>query len=103
MLGVDAHRGGNTTRIPMAKRILITGGAGFVGSHLADELLDHGYTVRVLDNLSPQVHGPSRTRPDYLSDDVELIVGDVRDAEAVGRALRRVDAVYHLAAAVGVG
>jgi dTDP-L-rhamnose 4-epimerase len=87
----------------MAKRILITGGAGFVGSHLADELLDHGYIVRVLDNLSPQVHGPDGTRPEYLSAEVELIVGDVRDPEAVGRALRRVDAVYHLAASVGVG
>src|SRR5687768_6568502 len=87
----------------MAKRILITGGAGFVGSHLADELLDHGYTVRVLDNLSPQVHGPAQERPAYLSEDVELIIGDVRDADTVAKALRRVDAVYHLAAAVGVG
>ena len=87
----------------MAKRILITGGAGFVGSHVADELLDHGYEVRVLDNLSPQVHGESRTRPDYLADEVELRVGDVRDPSAVERALKGVDAVYHFAAAVGVG
>lgn len=87
----------------MAKRILITGGAGFVGSHVADELLDHGYEVRVLDNLSPQVHGENRARPDYLSDDVELHVGDVRDATAVERALDGVEAVYHFAAAVGVG
>jgi dTDP-L-rhamnose 4-epimerase len=84
------------------KRILITGGAGFIGSHLADELLAHGYEVRLLDNLTPQVHdteGP----PDYLSADSELIEGDVRDAEAVGRALEGVDAVVHLAARVGVG
>ena len=87
----------------MSKRILITGGAGFIGSHLADELLGRGYRVRALDNLSPQVHGPSRRRPDYLASDVELIVGDVRDAETVRRALAGVDAVYHLAAAVGVG
>ncbi|HEX8525194.1 MAG TPA: NAD-dependent epimerase/dehydratase family protein [Tepidisphaeraceae bacterium] len=87
----------------MSKRILITGGAGFIGSHLADELLEHGYRVRALDNLSPQVHGPNAKRPEYLADDVELIVGDCRDAETVRRALAGVDSVYHLAAAVGVG
>ncbi len=87
----------------MSKQILITGGAGFIGSHLADELLRCGHKVRVLDNLSSQVHGPETKRPEYLSQEVELQVGDVRDPEAVKRALRRVDAVYHLAAAVGVG
>lgn len=87
----------------MSKRILITGGAGFIGSHLADELLQHGYRVRALDNLSPQVHGPSQRRPAYLAPEVELIVGDVRDQAAVRRALSGVDAVYHFAAAVGVG
>ena len=63
----------------MTKKILITGGAGFVGSHLADELLAHGYTVRVLDELAPQVHGHSGQRPHYLADDVELVTGDIRD------------------------
>src|SRR5215218_3239009 len=87
----------------MGKHILITGGAGFIGSHLADELLKQGYKVRALDNLSPQVHGPDRKRPDYLNPDVELQVGDVRDPEAVQRALKDVDAVYHFAAIVGVG
>lgn len=87
----------------MASRILITGGAGFVGSHLADELLGSGYEVRVLDNLSPQVHGPERRRPAYLSKEVELIVGDVRDPQAVAKSLAGIDAVYHFAAAVGVG
>ncbi|HSV16248.1 MAG TPA: NAD-dependent epimerase/dehydratase family protein [Tepidisphaeraceae bacterium] len=87
----------------MSKRILITGGAGFIGSHLADELLQHGYRVRALDNLSPQVHGPNARRPDYLSRDLELIVGDVRDKETVRRSLAGVDGVYHFAAAVGVG
>lgn len=87
----------------MGKHILITGGAGFIGSHLADELLRGGHKVRVLDNLSSQVHGPGRKRPDYLSADVELIAGDVRDPEAVRRSLAGIDAVYHLAAAVGVG
>lgn len=85
------------------KSILITGGAGFIGSHLADELLAAGYEVRALDNLSEQVHGPGRQRPEYLDDRVELIVGDVRDAVSVREALEGVDAVFHFAAAVGVG
>jgi len=85
------------------KKVLITGGAGFIGSHLADELLANGYDVRVLDNLSEQVHGPNRQRPDYLDPDVELIVGDVRDETALRKSLKGVDAVFHFAAMVGVG
>jgi len=88
-------------------RVLITGGAGFIGSHLADALLARNYSVRVLDNLTPQVHGPeggaSPARPAYLSQEVELQVGDIRNPEAVDRALTGVDLVCHLAAAVGVG
>ncbi len=87
----------------MVKRILITGGAGFIGSHLADTLLSRGYAVRALDSLSPQVHGSDATRPGYLGDEVELVTGDVRDPDLVRRALAGVDVVYHLAAAVGVG
>jgi dTDP-L-rhamnose 4-epimerase len=87
----------------LMQRVLITGGAGFVGSHLADELLRSGYAVRVLDCLLPQVHGPERRRPCYLDPEVELAQGDIRDPEAVRRALRGVDVVYHLAARVGVG
>lgn len=87
----------------MTKRILITGGAGFIGSHLADELISAGYRVRVLDSLSPQVHGPGGRRPEYLNEEAELVVGDVRDPELVKRTLRGVDAVFHLAAMVGVG
>lgn len=83
-------------------RVLITGGAGFIGSHLADRLLAEDHEVRALDNLDPQVH-PAGERPDYLDDAVELQVGDVRDHEAVALALQGVDAVYHFAAAVGVG
>ncbi len=83
-------------------RVLITGGAGFIGSHLADRLLADGHQVRALDNLDPQVH-PGGERPDYLEGDVELQVGDVRDHDAVRHALDGVDAVVHFAAAVGVG
>ena len=82
--------------------VLITGGAGFIGSHLACELLQAGYHVRVLDNLDAQVH-PTGERPDYLSPDVEFHEGDVRDPVAVEHALAGVDMVCHLAAAVGVG
>ena len=87
----------------MSKKILITGGAGFIGSHLADELINKGYSVRALDNLSEQVHGNQKERPAYLNPEVELQIGDVRDKEAVLRAFDGVDAVFHLAAMVGVG
>jgi dTDP-L-rhamnose 4-epimerase len=83
-------------------RVLITGGAGFIGSHVATALLKRGYRVRALDALTPQVH-PSGERPGYLDPAVELVVGDVCDAHAVRRALLDVDAVIHLAARVGVG
>ncbi len=83
--------------------ILITGGAGFIGSHLADALLGAGHRVRALDCLASQVHGAEPGRPSYLAADVELVVGDVRDRDVVRRALQGIDAVYHLAAAVGVG
>jgi dTDP-L-rhamnose 4-epimerase len=82
--------------------ILVTGGAGFIGSHLVRELLESGYRVRVLDSLVGQVHA-ARGRPEYLSREAELHVGDVRDAAAVRRALDGVDGVVHLAARVGVG
>src|SRR3954462_11404518 len=86
----------------LGELILITGGAGFIGSHLADELLAHGHRVRALDSLVEQVHGPN-ARPTYLDPDVELVVGDVRDAHVVRDALRGVDSVVHFAARVGVG
>ena len=85
----------------MAKQILITGGAGFVGSHLADGLLAAGHSVRVLDDLTPQVH--SSGPPDYLSPDVELIRGDIRDPNLLREILKSVDVIYHFAATVGVG
>lgn len=87
----------------MTKLSLITGGAGFIGSHLADRLLASGHRVRVLDNLVEQVHGEARARPGYLSPRVELCVGDVRNPGDVASALKGADHVFHLAALVGVG
>ena len=87
----------------MTERVLITGGAGFIGSHVADALLAKGCRVRALDVLVPQVHGPGRKRPSYLDRAVELIVGDAGQLSVVARCLKNVDVVVHFAAAVGVG
>lgn len=87
----------------MGQNLLITGGAGFIGSHVAEEMIRHGHRVRALDSLSAQVHGPGQKRPVYLNREVELIIGDVRDIAAVKRALKNIDAVFHFVAAVGVG
>ena len=84
-------------------KVLITGGAGFVGSHTADALLDSGYSVRVFDNLDQQVHGTNPKVPDYLNSEVEFVRGDVRDREALQKAMEGIDTIFHLAAAVGVG
>ncbi len=82
---------------------LVTGGAGFIGSHLVDALVDRGMRVRVLDSLDPQVHGRARRVPTYLNPRAEMIEGDVRDRELLWNALQGVEVVFHLAAAVGVG
>jgi len=87
----------------VARTVLVTGGAGFVGSHLVDALLARGDTVRILDNLDPQVHGAERRLPAWVPASAEFVRGDMRDADAVRGALRGMDVVYHLAAAVGVG
>lgn len=85
----------------MGKKVLVTGGAGFVGSHVADALLRRGHSVRVFDNLTDQVH--SDGFPAYLSREVEFMPGDMRNLTQVRRAVRKVDVIFHLAAAVGVG
>lgn len=83
-------------------RVLVTGGAGFIGSHLVDALIERGHSVRVFDSLEPQVHGAGATRPDYLNPGAELIVGHLTDHEAVATALEGIEVVFHQAAAVGV-
>jgi dTDP-L-rhamnose 4-epimerase len=87
----------------VTKRVLITGGAGFIGSHLCDELIEHSYEVRVLDMLSAQVHEQSKHPPAYLNLAIEFINASTIDEGAVSKALDGVDAVVHLAALVGVG
>ncbi|HEY0147923.1 MAG TPA: NAD-dependent epimerase/dehydratase family protein [Allosphingosinicella sp.] len=86
----------------MPERILITGGAGFIGRAVTKELQSRGHDIRILDSLIEQVHG-DRERPEDLSKDVELIRADVRNGDAVTKALKGIDSVIHLAAEVGVG
>ena len=87
-------------------RVLVIGGAGFIGSHLVDALLKAGHEVRVFDNLEPQVHGGLRERgewPDCLAAECEKVLGDVRDRNALRKAINGAGVIFHQAAAVGVG
>jgi dTDP-L-rhamnose 4-epimerase len=86
--------------LPFSK-ILVTGGAGFIGSFIVDALVRRGYQVRVFDNLEPQVH--SGKTPPYLNPHAECIWGDIRDYEALKKAMAGMDAIFHEAAMVGVG
>ncbi len=86
----------------MSKKVLVTGGAGFIGSHIVDALVQRGYEVRVLDALIEQVHGKEAV-PQYLPAGVEFMRGDVRQREDMRRALDGVTVVFHEAAEVGVG
>ncbi len=85
----------------MAEKVLVTGGCGFIGSHLVDRLVAEGRDVRVLDSLEVQVHGGGI--PEYLNSGASYQLGNVLDEEALGAALDGVDTIYHLAASVGVG
>jgi dTDP-L-rhamnose 4-epimerase len=85
----------------VADRVLITGGAGFIGTRIARHLLDAGLTVRILDVLLPQVHGDQPQLPDWLGRDCELIVADIRNRSAMETAVNGVDVVIHLAAETG--
>jgi dTDP-L-rhamnose 4-epimerase len=83
------------------QKVLVTGGAGFIGSHVVELLLAEGNSVRVYDSLVEQVHG--NKGPVYVPADAEFIQGDVRDRDALSKALAGVDRIVHLAAEVGVG
>src|SRR5438477_12935167 len=87
----------------MTEHVLVTGGAGFVGSHLVDALVARGHRVRVLDSLEQQVHGAHDQAPACFNQKAELVRGSVTDAAVVARALDGIDVVFHQAALVGGG
>jgi len=87
----------------MSKKILVTGGAGFIGSHLVDRLVELGNKVRVFDSLEPQVHGSSQNIPKYLNEECEFIEGDIRSRKQLKEALQEIEVIFHQAAVVGVG
>src|ERR1700682_5864826 len=78
------------------KRALVTGGAGLIGSHVADLLRREGWSVRILDNLEPQTH--RHGKPAWIRSEVEFIQGDVADRETIASALKNIDVVFHQAA-----
>src|SRR5438093_6116286 len=79
--------------------VLVTGGAGFIGSHTVDKLIGIGHDVRILDNLQKPVHPVHmKGKPDYLNSNAKFILGDVRDKETLRKALKSVEYVFHFAA-----
>jgi len=87
----------------MGKKVLVTGGAGFIGSHIVDALLEKGYEVTVFDSLEEQVHGKIKKSPLYLKRDAKFIRGDVCNRESLKKAIKGIDLILHHAARVGVG
>src|SRR5690606_17739823 len=91
---------GANGRLPSDAVVLVTGGAGFIGSHVANSLAEGGWRVRVVDSLAEQVHGAEPGFPEHLQADVERIEGDIRNRDTLRSALAGVTHVCHLAAAV---
>jgi dTDP-L-rhamnose 4-epimerase len=91
-----------TNSAKKSEKAAVIGGAGFIGSHLVDRLVQAGYNTRIIDNLEPQVH-PGGQPPAYLNQHAEFILQDVRDRDGLHRAIDGVDVIFYLAGAVGVG
>ena len=89
--------------MPNSRNVLVTGGAGFIGSHTVDALVERGDRVRVFDNLNSQVHGLGNNKPQWLHPEAEFVFGDVRDRAAFKKAVEGMDMIIHDAAEVGVG
>jgi dTDP-L-rhamnose 4-epimerase len=87
----------------MSKCILITGGAGFIGSHLIDNLIKKGHNIVVFDNLEEQVHGKIDKPPEYLNKNIKFVRGSVLDYSLFSSTIKEAEVIFHLAAAVGVG
>jgi len=87
----------------MSKKVLVTGGAGFIGSHLVDKLIELGHDVVGFDNLEPQVHGKDQKIPKYLNKECEFVKGDIRSRDELKKALKGREIIFHQAAVVGIG
>jgi dTDP-L-rhamnose 4-epimerase len=104
----QSHPRSNSQEDHMSKgKVLVTGGAGFIGSYVVDKFIETGFDVRVLDNLEPQVHGDEESGSDgwplYANRNAELVLGDIRNLDLVKKCLDGVTHVVHLAGLVGVG
>ncbi len=87
----------------MSKRVLVTGGAGFIGSHLVDKLIELGHKVVVFDSLEPQVHGDDQEMPKYLNKECEFVKGDMRNRDEWKKVLHGGEIIFHQASVVGIG
>jgi dTDP-L-rhamnose 4-epimerase len=88
---------------PSLEKILVTGGAGFIGSHTVDLLIKNGYEAIIVDNLEPQVHGELQAKPEYINKEATFVQHDFQNKDVLKKIISEVDAVIHLAALVGVG